>query len=255
MNRGAFRFGIIGLFLFGLVVDTPQVFGKEDSAPIRRNPRAEAALERGYRPYLSYVERRIKMFWRPLQDHEHDRVVVRFRISQNGTVSKLKLQTSSGVETSDKNALQAMKIVSFAPPPTRAGADGSDNLDVEFAFEDTAPNGAGRASLLNSDGDVISSKPAPYDYGPYTADAMRRVKKNWYPPQGHEQEKVTVAFNVDKDGSVSNLRIERSTGVALSDEMALRAVKLSTFLRPPAESDVDLTLTLDKPLAQNIGRE
>ncbi len=254
MNQGAFRFGIIGLFLFGLVVHMPHVFCKEDSAPIRRNPRAEAALERGYRPYLSYVERRIKVFWRPLQYHEHDRIVVRFRISQKGTVSKLKLQHPSGVETSDKNALQAMKLVSFAPLPTREGADGSDYIDVEFSFEDT-PNGGCLASLLNRNGDVISSAPVPYDYGPYTADAMRRVKKNWYPPQGHEQEKVTVAFKIDKDGSVSNLRIERSSGVALADEMALRAVRLSAFLLPPAESDVDLTLTLDKPLAQNIGRE
>jgi len=60
----------------------------------------------------------------------------------------------------------------------------------------------------------------------YMADLRRRMIRAWFPPRG--QGRVVVQFKINKDGtlsSMSELRIERSSGDALADKTVLIAVQ------------------------------
>ena len=86
------------------------------------------------------------------------------------------------------------------------------------------------------------------DYGPYMADLTRRIKRNWYPPSGSESKRVIVIFTVHKNGEVSNIRIEKSSGTKLADQAAIQAVQNSAPFRTlpsGAKDSVDIQFTFD----------
>jgi len=89
---------------------------------------------------------------------------------------------------------------------------------------------------------------ANVDFGPYMADLQRRIKRAWFPPKGHEQDRVVVAFKVHQGGELSNLRVDHSSGVVISDQAALYAVQQASPFRPlpaGANDDVDIQFTFD----------
>lgn len=85
------------------------------------------------------------------------------------------------------------------------------------------------------------------DFGPYMATIQVKIKRNWHPPKGNESKRVVVQFKVYKDGTMKNLKIVRSSGLATADQRALDAVRTSTFPKLPegAPSDVDIEFTFD----------
>ncbi|MBI1272449.1 TonB family protein [bacterium] len=86
------------------------------------------------------------------------------------------------------------------------------------------------------------------DFGPYMARLQRSMKRAWFPPPGKETCKVTVVFKVHDDGAMSNLRLTKSSGSALADQAALKAViNAAPFKALPkgAPEDVDIQFTFD----------
>jgi TonB family protein len=72
------------------------------------------------------------------------------------------------------------------------------------------------------------------DFGPYLADLNRRIKRVWIQPESDEFRSVVVQFKIHRDGKVSNLRLDHSSGVANIDRAALKAVE-NAGLRPLPE--------------------
>jgi TonB family protein len=71
----------------------------------------------------------------------------------------------------------------------------------------------------------------------YYADLGRRIKRAWFPPKGNESKRVVVIFRVNQGGEMTNLRISTSSGVAVADNAALKAVENAAPFRPlPAGS-------------------
>ncbi len=100
----------------------------------------------------------------------------------------------------------------------------------------------------NPNGRPSVAAQADVDFGPYMADLQRRIKKHWFPPKGNESKRVMVIFKVHTDGTMSNLRIDRSSGVAVADKAALDAVENAAPFRPlpaGAPQDVDIQFTFD----------
>ena len=64
------------------------------------------------------------------------------------------------------------------------------------------------------------------------SDVMRRIKRAWFPPKGHENDIPVVTFTVHKGGDISALRLKKSSGVTISDEAALQAVENAAPFRP-----------------------
>jgi TonB family protein len=86
------------------------------------------------------------------------------------------------------------------------------------------------------------------DFGPYMADLQRRIKRAWFPPKGNESKIVKVRFEIDQNGNASQAVIERSSGVAIADAAALKAVvNASPFkpLPPGASKTVTISFTFD----------
>jgi TonB family protein len=105
----------------------------------------------------------------------------------------------------------------------------------------------------------MTPKPAPptaaqaptadVDFGPYMANLQRSIKRNWFPPKGEESKRVVCIFKISKDGELSKLRIDRSSGNAVADQAALKAIQNASdgFHSLPAgsPSDVDIQFTFD----------
>jgi TonB family protein len=79
------------------------------------------------------------------------------------------------------------------------------------------------------------------------AGLQRGLKKVWFPPKGNESKPVTVNFKVHQDGSISNVSVEKSSGLQIADAAAVQAVR-SAILRPlpPGSPDsVDVQYKFD----------
>lgn len=88
------------------------------------------------------------------------------------------------------------------------------------------------------------------DFGPFMAELQRRIKRAWLPPRGHESDKVQVQFKIHNNGALSDLRVSKSEGIALSDRAALAAVQNAAPFGPlptgsPGSVDVQFTFDYD----------
>lgn len=130
-------------------------------------------------------------------------------------------------------------------------------------FSLLAAIGVGIFSLLHftQPSNVHSVAPAPppvvaqketgvdVDFGPYMQNLQRTIKRNWFPPKGQESQRVVVRFVVEKAGKLSNLRLQKSSGIAVVDQAALSAINnaASAFKPLPAGSpdEVNIEFTFD----------
>ena len=86
------------------------------------------------------------------------------------------------------------------------------------------------------------------DFGPYMARLQRTIKRAWFPPRGKETCRVAVVFKVHDNGSMSNLRLTKSSGSALADQAALKAVANAAPFKALPEGtpeNVDIQFTFD----------
>ncbi|MBX3136159.1 TonB C-terminal domain-containing protein [Candidatus Obscuribacterales bacterium] len=86
------------------------------------------------------------------------------------------------------------------------------------------------------------------DFGPYMTNLQRQIKRAWYPPRKVETSRSTVIFKVHANGTMSNLRLFQSSGIALIDQAALKAVQNAApfhALPEGAPPDVDIQFTFD----------
>lgn len=93
----------------------------------------------------------------------------------------------------------------------------------------------------------IKNRPEPY-FGAYMAQLQRRIKQNWFPAREERSKRVKVIFTIHENGTMSNLRLERSSGSSIADQAALKAVRNSApFAHLPKYSppSVDVSFTFD----------
>lgn len=89
---------------------------------------------------------------------------------------------------------------------------------------------------------------ADVNWGPYMAELQRRIKMNWFPPAGTESKRVVVVFKILRDGSLTHLKVDKSSNSAIADQAALKAVEHAVpFRRLPegADDDADIQFTFD----------
>jgi TonB family protein len=145
-----------------------------------------------------------------------------------------------------------------APAPSRShGGGGGGQSGPSLAVAPSVPRSAGggggdglkgNPDANNNRGPSNTAAQADVDFGPYMADLQRRIKRAWFPPKGNESKRVVVIFKVHKGGELSNLRIEHSSGMAIADQAALKAVENAAPFRPlpaGASDDVDIQFTFD----------
>lgn len=77
--------------------------------------------------------------------------------------------------------------------------------------------------------------PSDFEFAFYLNQVRSIIERNWQPATENRNLSVTVNFTINRDGVVSGLTIESSSGNATLDRLAMRAVQVSSFPRlPPA---------------------
>ena len=98
-------------------------------------PGIDAIKEPDFGPYMKELQRRIKMNWEPPKGNESKRVVLLFSIARDGRLLNVKVHKSSGLQSADNAAINAVKLTApFRPlPPEFRG----DKVDIQFTFDYT----------------------------------------------------------------------------------------------------------------------
>lgn len=155
-----------------------------------------------------------------------------------------------------------------APAPSRAGSGqggGRKGPSLAAAPSVPAPRGGGKSGQgqkgnpgkNNKKGRPSLAAQKDVDFGPYMADLQRRIKRAWFPPKGNESKRVKVVFKVHRNGTMSHLRLMGSSGLAIADQAALKAVQNAAPFRPlpaGAPNDVDIQFTFDYNVFKSGGR-
>jgi TonB family protein len=103
--------------------------------------------------------------------------------------------------------------------------------------------GEGGAPEGNPDGGFVDSGPLSfdtkwYDWGPYGAEMVRRIKLHWDVPELARlgwKGSLTVRFFILADGTVADAKIIRSSGIPPFDFAAFQAILKSSAFRPLPE--------------------
>lgn len=95
-------------------------------------PSVAARADIDFGPYMSALQRKIKLAWKPPRGTESNRIVVTFSVGKNGQLVGLRLVGPSGSAAANQAALNAVRNASpFAPLPPGA----PDAVDIEFTFD------------------------------------------------------------------------------------------------------------------------
>jgi TonB family protein len=97
----------------------------------------------------------------------------------------------------------------------------------------------GQSAQATPAGSISFENDFPYAY--YISRMRQKIAATWRPPGGSSDERVCrVYFRVHRNGSVSNVSVEESSGVSLFDQSCQRAVLQSAPLPPlPREFNDD----------------
>ncbi len=211
-------FSLIVFSLAPLLLTAP-VYCQNPDGTVSRLPELRQA-DIDFEPYMADTVRRIKRCWFPPKGVDNERATFSFKIAKDGQVSDICLIQSSGSVTYDQAANQALMNASHFG--LRSLPEGSlDAIETQFAF----------FSSGGSQG-IEYKGPEKFDYGPYMADMQRRIKRCWFPPEGDKDKRITVSFEIDKDGQVSHLHIDHSSGSVAAEQAAIKAINDASPLHP-----------------------
>ena len=97
-----------------------------------RAPSVAANASANFGPYMSALQRKIKMSWKPPRGTESNRIMVTFSVLQNGRLENLQMIIASQDASANQAALEAVtNAAPFAPLPAGAGP----KVEVEFTFD------------------------------------------------------------------------------------------------------------------------
>jgi TonB family protein len=133
-----------------------------------------------------------------------------------------------------------ISVKSNTPSPNTVPVAPSAPAPSSSSGQPTGTSGSGQSTGEDSGDDQ------DIDFGPYLAAMQRRIKKAWFPPKGNESKRVTLKFDIQRDGSVTNVRLQASSGVQVVDDAAIQAVQNAAPFAPlpkgsPDELDIKFT--------------
>lgn len=133
------------------------------------------------------------------------------------------------------------------PPRSESAEDEPESKESAGELRSKESAGEPKAEK-EGEASPASKASADADFGPYMAQLQKRIKRNWFPPKGQESRRVTVLFKLTADGTVKDLKLDKSSGVPAADEAAMAAVRNgSPYARLPvgAPEVVDIEFTFD----------
>lgn len=175
-------------------------------------PSAASGKAQDVNKYMEDVLEKIQAKWHPAQYHE--KVIVEFRVEKSGRVAMVKVTKQSN--QSDGNAAKTA-IESVSPvPPLPIGSP--EYLDFELIF-------GIKKCWIYKVGERIKE---PLNFAPYVGSLQRKIQAYWMPPKGYKSRPITVKLSVAPNGTISNIRLEQSSGIASEDAALIKAIELAS---------------------------
>ncbi|MBS1956429.1 MAG: TonB C-terminal domain-containing protein [Cyanobacteria bacterium SZAS-4] len=91
-----------------------------------------------------------------------------------------------------------------------------------------------RSDLIIDMKSALASKKPIYDCACFNK-LTRLIKRNWMPPKSHLNSIVVVSFKINEAGETTDVRLERSSGMTLSDTAAIKAIQNTKLDYVPLE--------------------
>jgi len=146
---------------------------------------------------------------------------------------------------------EAIQQASAAAARGRGASGAAGPGDSTGMFQNVNPN-------FSVEGPVILSDTQGVDFGPYLARIVFITKRNWYAvmPEAArlgEKGRVSIVFEILKDGSVPQLNLVAGSGAEPLDHAALSAIKASIPFPPLPAEFTGRHLVLQFTFLYNIG--
>lgn len=109
-----------------------------------------------------------------------------------------------------------------------------------------APAGGAGLSVGGSNGQTIPGIPSDFHFTYYVQRMLVLIEARWYKPVAPNGTRAIVRFTINRDGRLSRIELESSSGNSSFDRAALRALYATNPLPPlpPAYSKPSLTVHL-----------
>lgn len=120
-----------------------------------------------------------------------------------------------------KSTKKGADIIPPPPPVTTAPKATGIGLGAATAVGDVP---VGSAGVTGIEGD--------FPYGPYIENMKRLIGTHWFRPQVVPGTATTVYYEIERDGTVRNAKVETASGNGIADRAALRAVLEASPLPP-----------------------
>ncbi|MCC7528362.1 MAG: TonB family protein [Candidatus Melainabacteria bacterium] len=181
--------------------------------------------------YVSLLKSILEKSWHPPQ---HSGLLVTTRaitLNQAGIITEKKVVAERSSMTENESVDAALAVLSFPALPSDF-----DKLELVLTF---MSDGANSKVEVKEPEPLRTARRPAVDFGPYMDDLQRRIKRAWFPPKGYESKRVVVVFKILKGGELDHLRLDRSSGVAVADQAALKAVENAAPFHPLPENSPD----------------
>ncbi len=134
---------------------------------------------------------------------------------------------------------QPAKVVVPAKPEKKTPPVSKPNTPTSSGTAGNSTKSAGTGSAgVSGGGNVMKIDAEEFPFPYYLVQVQNLIERNWRAPfSGQGQRATTVYFKISRSGEVEDVKIEQSSGNALFDQAAMRAVYYASPLPPlPAGS-------------------
>lgn len=193
--------------------------------------------------YLNKLQNQVKSNWLTPLDSKDKSAVVSFVINRDGSVSNVALVRSSNNDEKilktcrddefDKSAVDA--IYKSAPFEPLSGSNYT--LSVQFFFSPifTSVTNFNSGTQLNNPQSAfinIANTTPSVDFSTYLTDLQNKINYNWNPRSLKKHRNATISISVDKDGTVQDIKIQKSSNKKKFDNEITDSVMKSFPLDP-----------------------
>lgn len=218
---------------------------------VRKDPEVAAEYPGGTPALMRFLSMKVKYPKEAEKRGEQGKAYVKFVVMSDGNVDYVQIAKSSGSKTLDD---EAMRVVKSMPRWTPAKQDGENvnsmlTLPVAFKLGDVptvavdAPEGKNEVvdvKITAVDEEIYQVVEQVPEFKGGMGALMKYLSSNInYPQEAKDkniQGKSLIRFVVEKDGSITDVEVARSSGNDLLDQESMRVVKSMPKWNPGKQS-------------------
>lgn len=195
--------------------------------------------------YLSDLQKKVELNWFIPQNSTDKSALANFIVNKSGEISNIEIIRSSGNKEFDESIIRAI----YKASPCAPLAKNEDAISIKFFFSpdfiNLAVNDGVKSNanqLFGIDGTrIITVSNVNYsDFSNYANHLQDKINSNWNPISGKEQMDAIISVKINKDGTINDMKVQKSSGKKNFDMDILDSVMKSVPLDPlPADLQVD----------------